>query len=169
MKRIAVIAATLAVAVFQTSFHGCQRPTTPESATTSTNDHGHDHASESSHAHDADHGHGHGHGRSSTRGGQIVDLGRDHQFHDESITVYMLDSDLKDLEIDAPSISLTLMLGEEIKTFKLIAAEGDGSYFTIKDEMAFEMIETDGTEGKLRVEIDGKPFTGSFAHQDHPH
>ena len=82
----------------------------------------------------------------------------------------MLGSNFEAVQIDASSISLTLISGDDAQTFNLKPQEqtGDGAMsFTSSDEAAFNMIEAEGTEGKLRVEIDGKPFIGSFSHHDH--
>ena len=91
--------------------------------------------------------------------------------HDnESITIHMLGGEMEDLKISASSISLTLMSDDGAKTFEMpsVSKEGDaGSSFSIEDETAFEMLESGGTVGKLRIEIDGKPFMGTFEHHEH--
>ncbi len=181
MTRLQFIIAALAVACFSFPLPGCDQPTPTGNSTTSTDDHGHSHDGETHQGHDAHEDHGHDHSSSSApHGGQIIDLGREGKYHaeltddhdNESITIYMLDSDLEGVQIDADSISLTLISGDEAQTFKLMPEQqkGDGaSSFTLSDEAAFAMLESEGAEGKLRVEIDGKPFSGSFAHHEHDH
>lgn len=124
----------------------------------------------------ADHDHDHGHGDHSKKagpnGGHLIELGRDHAWHAEltddhatnTVTIYMLDADMKPMPIEQTSISLTLMQIGESKTFELA---GDGSKFSLSDESMLEMLEEEGTQGKLRVMIDGTPLTGTFSHHEH--
>ncbi len=176
------IVATVAIACLCFLTVGCDEPSTPQTSTQSTSDssdhgHGHEHGDEDHQSHQSHDDHGHG-SHVSPRGGQIIELGRSHKYHaemidnhdDNSITVFILDGELKNLKIDAPTISLTLISGDQSKTFELESAgkpNDQGASFTVKDHAAFEMIETEGTEGKLRVSIDGKPYTGTFMHRDH--
>jgi len=180
MKRLPFLVAALAVTFFSLTNTGCEQSTAPQNTATSTDEHGHDgegHEDHESHEDQESHDDHDDHG---PHGGQVIDLGRDHQYHaelkdnhdDESITVYLLNGEMEDHKIDATAISLTLVSGDDAQTFELITATKDGdegSSFTIKDEAAFELIEAEGTEGKLRVEIDGKPYTGTFAHHEHDH
>ena len=181
MKRLSNIAAAIAVTCVCFSTLGCEQPTAskaPETSGANTEDHGHDHDGEGHEDHESDDAHapGEDHGHVAPHGGRIIELGRDHKYHaeitddhdDESITVYMLDGDLKDLKIDSETISLTLISGDDSKTFEMTDAKqksGEGSSFVIKDKAAFALIETDGVEGKLRVNIAGKPYNGVF--EDH--
>ena len=181
MKRLQFLAAAIAVMCFCLSTTGCDQPTSPGSSGTSganTEDHGHDHDGEGHEDHESDDAHSDrdDHGHVAPHGGQIIELGREHEYHaeitddhdEESITIYMLDGDLKDLKVDSETISLTLISGDESKTFEMTDAgqEDDaGSSFMTKDEVAFALIETDGVEGKVRVRIDGNPHSGTFKHQ----
>jgi len=178
MKRLSYFTAIIAVICFCFSTSGCDQTTNNAASKqmgSNTEDHGHDHDGD-------DHGHSHGdesqeHGHDSPRGGQIIELGRDHSFHaeltdnhdDESITIYILDGRMKDKKISAETISLTLMAGDAAETFELAAGteSGKGSSYTISDETAFDMLESSGTVGKLRVTIDDKPYMGTFEHDEH--
>ena len=180
MNRLPLLVAVTAVVFFCFTMTGCDQPTTsggPGNTGASTEDHGHDHDGESHESHEGDDAHAAegDHGHVAPHGGQIIELGREHKYHaeitddhdDESITVYMLDGDLKDLRVDSESISLTLISGEDSKTLEMTAAgqEGDaGSSFTTADKAAFALIENEETEGKIRVKIEGKPYTGTFKH-----
>lgn len=183
MKRWSQIAALIA-ACFLFSTSGCEQPKNSDiQATTAskTDDHGHDHDGEGHPDHEGHESHDDDHGsHASPRGGHIIELGRDHQYHaelidnhdDRSIMIYILDGKMKNLKINAETASLTLISGDGAQTFELVEVGKDddqGSSFSVKDETAFELIKTDGVEGKLRVSIDGKPFTGTFKHHDHDH
>ncbi|MDB4766859.1 hypothetical protein OAG71_04145 [bacterium] len=181
MKRLPHFAAAFAVVCFCFSTTGCDQPTSPDGSATinaNTEDHGHDHDGESHEGHESEdtHAAGDDHGHVAPHGGQIIELGREHEYHaeivdqhdSESITVYMLDGDLKDIKVDSETISITLISGEDSKTFEMTDAgqEGDeGSSFMTKDAAAFALMETENSEGKIRVRIDGKSYTGTFAHK----
>ncbi len=177
MIRLPIVAA-LAIACLSFTFSGCDQTKPNNSSTTAPDEHGHSH-DDPSHADHEDHGHDHS-SVSAPHGGQIIDLGRDGKYHaeltdshdDESLTVYMLDAELQSLPIDAKTISLTLISGDDAQSFELLPqqqTDGGSSSFTISSETAFDLLESEGTSGKLRVEIDGKSFTGSFAHHEHDH
>lgn len=180
MTRLSIIAA-IAIACFSFSFSGCDQPKPTANPATSTDDHGHSHDGQTHQGHEDHEDHGHDHSSTdSPHGGQIIDLGRDHEYHaeltddhdSESITIYILDGKMESHQIKSDSISLTLISGDDAQTFELASQEqtaGGHSSFTLSDEAAFDMLEAEGTEGKLRVEIDGKPFTGSFDHHHHDH
>ena len=181
MTRLPFIAAALAIACFSFSFSGCDQPKPTDNSAASTNDHGHSHDGESHEGHEDHEDHGHDHSSiSAPHGGQIIDLGREGKYHaemtdnhdTESITIYLLNGKMERTQVDTGSISLTLMSGDDAQTFDLTPQlqTGDGFLsFTISNQAAFEMLEAEGTEGKLRIEIDGTPFTGTFMHHDHDH
>lgn len=181
MTRLKSTIAALAIVCFSFPLSGCDQPAPIQNSATSTDEHGHSHDGETHAGHDDHQEHGHDHSSSAApHGGQIIDLGRDGKYHaemtdnhdNESITVYLLDGNMQSVQVDADSVSLTLISGDDAQTFKLLPDQqtDDGvSSFTLLDETAFDLWEAEGTEGKLRVEIDGKPFSGSFAHHDHDH
>ena len=124
---------------------------------------GHDHAAV---AHAAPHG------------GQLIELGRSHEFHAElldddqtgSIKIYILDSHLEPFSIGQSSISLVLTNGENTQTFELPASQAEGSSeFKSTDSTLMSMLDRDGTKGKLRVTINDQPFSGTFEHHAHDH
>ena len=108
----------------------------------------------------------------------MIEIGRNHEYHaelvddhkTESITVYMMDGHMEPLTVDQSSISLVLTAGGDTETFELTASQSGGSdQFSSNDENMMEMFEDEAVKGKLRVTIDGKPFTGSFDHHGHSH
>ena len=119
------------------------------------------------------------HNHVAPHGGQLIELGRNHEYHaelledhqTESITVHVLDGDMKELAIKQSSVSLILTAGENTQTFELAAKQtGSSSEFSSNDEKMMEMFETKDSKGKLRVTINDKPFTSSFVHshdEDH--
>lgn len=133
-----------------------------------TDDHGHDHD-----------GGGHGHSDHETQhpaegphGGHIIELSHDHSCHAEltddhstdTVTVYMLDMDLKPTKTDQTSVTLVLTADGKTDSFELA---GDGSKFSASNPAMLELLESDGATGKLRVKIDGKAMSGSFSHHEH--
>lgn len=180
MHYILSITAALAMLFCTVVFSGCDSSMPPQDAATtdsSANDHGHDHTAQSDLHDDADHGH---HNHAAPHGGQVVELGHDHRLHaeivddhdNESIAIYMLDGDLKPLQIDATTISLILIVGDNAETFEAAAQESSNveeAFFVIDDASAFELIETAGVQGKLRVTIEGQPYSGTFDGHDHDH
>jgi hypothetical protein len=170
MKKLTLAFALLALAVIAV---GCTNSGTTtadgknetEKKSVGKDEHeGHDHAAE---VHKPPHG------------GHLIELGRNHEYHaellddhkSESVTVYIMDGHMKPLTIQEPSISLVLTADSETKTFELTGATppGGSSEFTSSDEAMMTMIEKEGVTGKLRVNIDGKPFTGTFDHEGHDH
>lgn len=118
------------------------------------------------------------HDHSAPHGGDLIDLGHGHQHHaelvekhdTETLTIYILDGDLKELSIDAPTVSLTLTAGDQSGAFDMAAVtEGGSSEFSSGDESMMTLIDMKGVTGKLRVSIDGKPMSGSFTHHAHDH
>lgn len=130
-------------------------------------------------AHTEDDGHaGHSHDHSPKHGGHLIEIGRNHEYHaelvddheTESVTVFMMDDHMEALTVNQSSISLVLTAGDTTQTFELAASkEGGSDEFSSKDAKLMELIEGEEVKGKLRVTIDGKPFTGTFDHHGHDH
>lgn len=171
MKRNFLFLAMIAMAAFSFASVGCDDGTSsgddPKAGQQGQDDHaGHDH---SAHDHSAPHG------------GHLIELGRDHEYHAELVddhetdtaTIYMLDADMKPMEHDAESVTLVLTAGDNTGTFKLSAnASGGPGEYTSQEPGLFKLLDVEGAAGKLRTDIGGKPFTGSFehhAHGDHDH
>lgn len=129
--------------------------------------------------HGQDHdGHDHGEEHEGPHGGHVIELGRNHQYHAElvedeqagTVTVYMLDKDLKELVIDQPAIVMNLTVDGQAKTFELVAADasaGKASRFEAADRALFEALHEHEATGKLRVTIDGTPYSGEVEHYHH--
>jgi len=160
---------------------GCEKIPTQKRppAADGQEDHGHDHDG-GDHGHD-DHGHDHHaaqHAAGGPHGGHIIELSHDHSHHAEltddhstdTVTVYMLDKDLKQAETEQKSVTLVLTADGKTESFELT---GDGSVFSASSPQMLELLETDGAKGKLRVNIDGKAMSGNFSHNedddDHGH
>jgi len=155
---------------------GCDNvptPKRPPAASGGHEDHGHDHDG-AHHGHDH---HGHGdhaaqHAAGGPHGGHIIELSHDHSYHAEltddhstdTVTVYVLDKDLKETKIDQSSVTLVLTADGKTESFELA---GDGSMFSASSTAMLELLEADGAKGKLRVNIDGKAMSGSFTHHEH--
>ncbi len=127
-----------------------------------------------------DHDHAHGEEHEGPHGGHVIELGRNHEYHAElvdddnagTVTIYILDKDLKELPIDKQSITLNLMVEGEPKMFELKAPGGSdtmASRFDATDEAAFEALHEHGASGKLRVTIKGSSYSGDVEHHDHHH
>ena len=119
------------------------------------------------------------HGEKGPRGGHLIELGRDHSFHAElvddhdagTISIYIMDKDLKDYPIGESKITLVLNVHGTSETFELHASgavDGKTARFDAADKKLHEELEAhEETEGKLRVTIDGTPYTGMLKHEDH--
>lgn len=166
MKRNFFFLAMLAMATFSFASVGCDDGTSsgddPKVGQQGEDDHAeHDH---SAHDHAAPHG------------GHLIELGRDHQYHAELVddhktdtaTIYMLDADMKPMKHDAESVTLVLTAGGDTVTFKLSANTGGGpGEYTSQEPGLFKLLDAAGATGKVRTDIGGKPFTGSFEHHAH--
>lgn len=130
--------------------------------------------------HDHDHDHAHGEEHQGPHGGHLIELGRNHEYHAElvddeqagTVTVYILDKDLMELLIEQQAITLNLVVEGETKTFELTAADGSGamaSRFEAADKAVFEALHELEASGKLRVMINGSPYSGDIEHHDHHH
>ena len=134
---------------------GCTKPagpSVPPVVETSPTDGEHDHATEHQGPHN----------------GQIVDLGRDHEYHAEVVdddtgivSVFILDRELQELPIEAASLAVTLVVDGTTKSFELFAVgPGKSSRFDCADKGLFEALHLHGASGKLRVTIEGTPYSG---------
>jgi hypothetical protein len=172
MKKLSLILALFAVSAFAI---GCDNGASTKSGEVDPHA-GHDH---SAGEHDDHEGHDHAaHDHSPKHGGHLIELGRNHEYHaelvddhkTESITIYMMDSHMESLTVNQASISLVLTAGNKTETFELMASQpGGSSKFASSDAKMMEMIEGEEVKGKLRVTIDGKPFSGTFDHHGHGH
>ena len=174
MKKYSLVLALFAVSIFSI---GCDQPQTTGSGSTGTQQEdphaGHDH-DEGDHA-----GHDHAaHDHSPKHGGYLIEIGPNLEYHaelvddhkTESITVYMMDGQLEPLSLDAASINLILTAGDKTEAFELLASQPGGSpEFSSNEAKMMEMIKGEDVKGKLRVNIDGKPFSGVFDHHKHGH
>ena len=166
MKKFSLLLGLVAVSMFAI---GCDQPQTTGSGSNNTQE-------EDPHA-----GHNHdeaAHDHSPKHGGHLIEIGRNHEYHaelvddhkTESITVYMMDSHMEPLSLNTDSINLDLTAGDKTETFELLASQpGGSSEFSSNDAKMMEMIEGEEVKGKLRVNIDGKPFSGAFDHHGHGH
>ncbi len=134
---------------------------------------GHDHDGD---GHSDDAGHNHENEHEGPHHGYVIELGRSHEYHAEIVddetanvvTVFILDKDLKELQIDATSITMNLMVDGEAKAFELAAAtSGQASRFESKGKALFEALHTHEATGKLRVAINGTHYTAKVEHHDH--
>jgi hypothetical protein len=81
-----------------------------------------------------------------------------------------MDSHMEPLVVNQSSISLVLTAGDKTETFELMASQPGGSdEFSSNDAKLMGMIEGEEVKGKLRITIDGKPFSGVFDHHGHDH
>lgn len=131
------------------------------------------------------------HAETGPHGGVLIDLGHNHAFHAElvdehdaeTISIYILDKDLKEYPIGEPKITLALDIHGTSQTFELNAAQavnGKTARFDAADSKLHEELEAHhDTSGKLRVTIEGTPYTGTLkreakdngkeSHKDHKH
>ena len=120
----------------------------------------------------------HGGEHQGPHGGHIIELGRNHEYHAElveneeagTVMVYILDKNMKELGIDQASIMMNLLVDGQAKSFELTAAEptaGIASMFGMTDKTLFEALHDHEASGKLRVTINGSPYTGDVEHHHH--
>ncbi len=124
------------------------------------------------------HQHIHDQAHEGPHGGQVIELGRSHQYHaeivdsapDQSVSVYILDGELQELAIDPSPVTLSLTIDGQVRSFELASAT-DGkektSRFTTADRELFQALHEHGASGKIRVSIDGAPYVGVW--QQHHH
>ena len=121
----------------------------------------------------------HDHGSHGPHGGELIEIGKA-SFHGEllldenQVTLYVLDEHAKaPAPIGAPQVTVSLKHDGEVQTYELTAnpettdPQGTSSRFTLKDKQLFVSL-SDGAEGVVIFQIDGKSYTGSFRH-DHDH
>ena len=168
MKTLSLLFTLVAVLFFAI---GCDQPTTNDPGATETHDQDHGHDDHESHDH-AEHDH------AAPHGGHLIELGHNREYHaelvddheTEMVTVYLMDSHMAPLKLDEPSILLVLTAGNRTESFEMLASQPDASTdFSSTDERLMEMIEGEQTTGKLRVTINGKPYSGTFDHHGHRH
>ncbi len=154
---------------------GCTKP--------SPNDSGAAGAAGSAEADDHDHdeghdGHGHEDEHQGPHDGHVIELGRNHEFHAEvveneeagMVTVYILDKKMKELAIDQATIVMNLKFDGKGKTFELTAvdaSDGKASRFDATDRSLFEALHEHEATGKIRVTINGDPYSGEVEHHHH--
>lgn len=153
----------------------------PQSSSSGDSHDGHDHDGHDhdGHDHDDDHaGHDHEGEHEGPHGGHVVELGRNHEYHAElvedesagSVTVYILGKDLKELPIAQSSIAMNLVVDGQARSFELAASsaqDGKASCFVASGKELFEALHEHEASGKLRVTIDGTPYTGAVEHHHH--
>jgi hypothetical protein len=115
-------------------------------------------------------------------GGQLIELG-DEEYHAElvhdekagTVTIYLLDAHAeKAVAIDSADITIKLKHDGEPEQFKLAASpqdddvEGTASRFVSEEAELAEDLDAEGTEPRLAVTIDGKPYSGKIVHE-HDH
>lgn len=195
-----LILTSIAAALALVTAGGCGSPNTGNPAPADTSDpaaashedsHGHGHANdhhtdghEDGHAHsqvDAHVDHGH-HDRAEHRdgphGGQVIELGRNHEYHGElveheqsgTVIVFVLDADLNEMAIDQPSVVMDLSVAGRPTSFELTAVDqfdGRASRFEASSRDLFEALHQNEATGKLRVVIDGTPYLGDVEHHHH--
>ncbi len=119
-----------------------------------------------------------GHAEEGPHGGHLIELGRDHKFHAElvedhetdSISVYILDGNMKEYPIAEPDVTLAVSVGVGSGAYVLPAVEpkdGKTARFDVTDEKLHKQMESEGAEIKLRVTIDGTPYTGTLKSHKH--
>ncbi len=170
MKKTIFVFTMFAISVFA---FGCEKTDTKpsDSAKSVASDDGHSADDHAGHDHAA-------HGQTGKHGGQLIELGRNHEYHaelvddhaTESIIIYMMDGHMEPLTVNQPTVSLVLTAGDNTKTFELTGNQPSGSSeFSSNDSGLMEMIDAEETKGKLRVTIDGKPFSGTIDKHSHDH
>ena len=166
MKNLCFVLAMFALAIFVTGCENSESLSTnvknDDAAHSSNDESGHDHSGDS---------------HTAAHGGHIICLGHNHEYHAElvddhesgTVTVYMLDGNLKTMGIEQGSITLVLTAGTQTESFEIPAKENSTSEFSLVDAKMLEMLTAEHASGKLRVTINDKPFTGSFEHHAHDH
>jgi hypothetical protein len=104
------------------------------------------------------------------RGGRLIDIGRNHEFHAEivedhdaeSITIYILDHDMNDVGLKQNAIAINLQVNGESKPFN--ATVGKPS-----DHDLFHALEDPKASGKIRLTINDTPYAGTISGHGHKH
>lgn len=118
--------------------------------------------------------------------GTLIELGQEdfhaelvHDDETDTITIYVLDAAAKKaVPIVAKKLTLNLLAAGKPKQFHLAAKpqEGDpkdsSSAFAVTDKGLCEILDTEGSKGRLNVEIGGKVYAGEVSghgHEDEDH
>ncbi len=173
-----------AVAVLSFSLAGCGADSSKSSddggAASSEGEHsegdGHDHSEGDGHDHAED-----AHPTEGPHGGQLIELG-DEEYHAElmhdedthKVAIHVLDAaGKKAVAIPAAEISVQLFQDGKFVKYALKAVDasgGNASQFELVDDALCDALcAEDGTKGRLQVTINGKPYTGTIAHEGHDH
>jgi hypothetical protein len=125
-------------------------------------------------------GHDHAHPSHGPHEGELVELGNE-EYHaelihnDKSVTIYILDSAAKSpVPIESKELTVNLKHDGKPEQFKLTASPeagdptGKSSKFTSTDAELAGHLDEEGADAKLVLEIKGKSYRGSLAH-DHDH
>lgn len=127
----------------------------------------------------------HAHAEVGPHKGRLIELGEE-EYHAEfvldekthTVSIYLLDGAVKKyVPIPAKEITVTLKHDGKSESFKLKATpqkadpSGQSSMFTLKDEEFVDDLHHKGSEPRLMLKIDGKPFSAKIEldHKDHDH
>ena len=127
----------------------------------------------------------HEHAEVGPHKGALIELGEE-EYHAEfvldekthTVSIYLMDGAVKNyVAIPAKEITVTLKHDGKPESFKLKAKPqktdpaGMSSMFTLKDEEFVEDLHHKGSDPRLMLKIDGKPFTAKIEldHKDHDH
>ncbi len=104
------------------------------------------------------------------RGGRLIDIGHNHKFHAEivedheaeTITLYIVDHDMNDVELEQNAITINVQVKGEFKVFNTIAGKPSDSdlFHALKDPKA---------SGKIRLTISDTPYVGTIGGHGHKH
>jgi ABC-type oligopeptide transport system substrate-binding subunit len=117
--------------------------------------------------------------------GTLIELGEE-EYHAEfvldekkhTVSIYLMDGEVKNyVAIPAKEIMVTLKHDGKTESFKLKAKAqktdpaGMSSMFTLTDEEFVGDLQHKGSDPRLLLKIDGKPFTAKIEldHKDHDH
>lgn len=122
----------------------------------------------------------HVHNDEGPNGGQLIELGRSHEYHAEIVeddearivTVHILGGEMQPWPIEQPAVTLSLLVDGSPHAFELQAkdpVEGKASRFETADTALYEALHKPDASGKLLVRIDGKSYSGVVEPHDHEH
>lgn len=127
----------------------------------------------------------HEHAEVGPHKGALIELGEE-EYHAEfvlgdkrhTVSIYLMDDEIKNyVAIPAKEITVTLKHDGKTESFKLKAKAqktdpaGLSSMFTLTDEEFVDDLHHRGSDPRLMLKIDGKPFTAKIEldHKDHDH
>ena len=127
----------------------------------------------------------HEHAEVGPHKGALIELGEE-EYHAEfvldekthTVSIFLMDGAVKNyVAIPAKEITVTLKHDGKTESFKLKAKPqktdpaGMSSMFTLTDEEFVEDLQHKGSDPRLLLKIDGKPFTAKIEldHKDHDH